>query len=458
MHYRSTMVSEISKTAPQDATLQRRLGVMDLTAIFVGVILGSGIFVAPAAVAAYTPSFWGGIAFWFFGGLITLFGAFCYAECGTRLPHTGGFYVFYREAYGPAIAFVGGWAAFLITFPASVAAIALISAQYAATIVPSLADYTAPTAAGVLIIGGVINAAGMRSGPNAQRLLSSVKLLALVALGLAAIFHAPSTDIPTPAVEGALNGASGAALITALMVLMWTYDGWSTIALVAGEVKNPRRTLPRAMALGTLLLFGAYALVHLAVISILSAPTAAASQSVFADAVTARLGGGSGKIVAALIVISTLGASAAANLTGARIGFAMAADGQLPTWLAGVHPRWGTPARSIAVLTAISIVYVFTGGFDTLLGFFSFSVWIFYGLVGFAVIIFRRRKTGENEAWKSPGGLLIPIALILTAAAMTTGVLVQMPKQSLAGLALLALGFPVYFLRLHMRRNRAAPD
>ncbi len=434
--------------------LRRQLDVLDAVSIYVGIILGSGIFVAPAAVAAATSRPLGGPLLWLGGGFVAACGAFCYAECGARLPRTGGFYVFYREAFGSPIAFVGGWAAVLVTYPASIAAIALVFARYLGEVLP-LRGMEVPAAAFALAAAGALNVAGVRVGARAQRWLTGTKLLALALLCAAALLSKAPEASASTAVPAAVPPAT---LLAAFVVLLWTYDGWSDVTLVSGEVVRPGRDLGRAVLAGTAVLVGLYVLVQLSVGALLGPARAAASERVVSDAVQAGLGRGAGRLVALLVVICTFGSINGTVLTASRIGYAMARDGNLPSWLGEVHERFGTPARSVTALVAVAVVYVASAGFGNLLSFFSFSVWIFYGLTATALLVLRKRAIGEPAPWRAPGGALAPVVVLATAAGMTASLMTQDPRRSLVGLGLLLLGFPVYALvrRRGGDRTRAA--
>jgi APA family basic amino acid/polyamine antiporter len=237
-----------------------------------------------------------------------------------------------------------------------------------------------------------------------------------------------------------------AALLGALVVLLWTYDGWSDVTLVSGELEKPGRDLGRAVLGGTAILVALYVLVQLSVGALLDPATAASSERVVADAVQSGLGARAGKLVALLVVVCTFGSINGTVLTASRLGYAMARDHKFPAWFGAIHPRWGTPARSVAGLVAASLVYVTSAGFLNLLAFFSFSVWIFYGLTAVALLLLRRRRVGEPVPWRAPGGVLPPAVVLATAVAMTVSLMLQDPKRSLAGLGLLLLGFPAYAL------------
>lgn len=427
--------------APAD--LRRRLGTGDAVAIFVGIIVGSGIFRAPSAVAAAAPGLAAGLLFWIAGGLVTACGAFCYAECGVRLPQTGGFYVFYRETYGPSVAFVGGWIALFVTYPASVAAIALIFSQYLAEALPFTAGWERSAGIGVIVLASLLNVVGVRVGAWAQRILTSAKVVALGGVCAAALFAGRSLPRP-PAPEEVAAGAPWAAMIAAMVAVLWTYDGWSDVTLVSGEIRNPARNLRRAVLAGTAILVVLYALVQVAVWALLPPEVAARSGRVVADAVNAGLGGRAGTIVALLVVLSTFGSINAIVLAVSRLGFAMARDGAFVRWFGGIHPRWETPARATAALAAASVAYVLRSDFQNLLNYFTFSVWIFYALTAVALLRLRRLGVGAASARSALGAAIAPAVVIGTAACMTSGLLVQNTRGSLYGLAMIGAGFAAY--------------
>jgi APA family basic amino acid/polyamine antiporter len=425
----------------------RHLGLADATAIYAGIILGSGIFVAPAAVAGAAPTLPAALALWVAGGVVAACGATCYAECASRMPSNGGFFVFQREAYGPAVAFVGGWAAIFVTYPASIAAIALVFASYFAE-AAGFEGWERHVACGALAAAALLNVAGLRTGPRAQLVLTTAKVGALAALAIAAFFA------PAAAPAAAHEPSAGAATwLAALMLLLWTYEGWSDVTLVAGEVKDPRRNLGRAVLAGTALLALIYALVQAAVLRVLPADVAAASSRPVADAVAAAWGTGAGRAVGALVVVSTFGSIVGVILTVSRLAQAMARDGAFLRGFAATHPRWGTPARSIAVMTGASIVYVAVSSFRGVLAYFTFSVWIFYGATAVAVIVLRRRGIGEANAWRAPLGWVPPLVVLAVGVVMTSQIVAAQPAQAAAGAAMLAAGLPAY---LWVRQFRAA--
>jgi amino acid transporter len=425
--------------------LRRHLGLADATAIYAGIILGSGIFVAPAMVAGAVPSIPAAFGLWICGAAVAACGASCYAECAARVPSNGGFFVFNREAYGPAVAFVGGWAAIFVTYPASIAAIALVFAEYLAK-VTGAPGWERATAASALVLAAILNVAGLRTGPRAQIVLTSTKILALGALAVAALLvHAPGA--PGAAVATPPFGPeTAAAWLSALMIMLFAYDGWSDVTLVTGEVRDPGRNIGRAVLLGTLILAILYGLTQVAVMTALPGGAAARSVQPVAEAVEATLGSGAGRAVSALVVVSTFGSILGTVFTVSRLGFAMAQGGAFLRSLATLHPRWGTPARATAALAAASVVYVRLASFRSILALFTFSVWIFYGITAVALLILRRRGVGDPVAWRAPLRWLPPVVVLVVGAGMTVQLVADDPIRALGGATLLAAAFPAYAL------------
>jgi APA family basic amino acid/polyamine antiporter len=441
--------------------LRRQLGWLDAAAIFVGIILGSGIFVAPSDMARLTASPLLAVGLWVLGATVAACGAFCYAECGARLPRTGGFFAFYKAAYGEPVAFVGGWAALLITYPASLAAISHIFARYMDSIAPGAASTPIRAAlvagAAVTSVAG-LNVLGVRAGAGVQRVLTAVKVLALAALCGAAALAPVTGAVELQPIEVVPTWPEMGALLGALISLLWTYDGWSDVTLVSGELRDPARDLGRAVLRGILVLVVTYALVQVAVMLLLPAQQAASSRQVVADAVEAGLGPRVARAVAVLVVISTLGSLNGTVLAASRIAFAMAREGVFFRWFGEVQPTFGTPARSTLVLLLTTLAYVAVSDFRELLGIFSFNVWIFYATTAVALLVLRRRRVGEPIAWRAPGGLVPPIVVLTMAVVITGGSMVQSWKRSLLALGILLAGVPVYLLwrALSARRIRKA--
>ncbi len=428
------------------APLARHIGLADATSIYAGIILGSGIFVAPAAIAGAAPSLPAALGLWLGGAVVAACGASCYAECAARMPSNGGFFVFNREAYGPAFAFVGAWAAILLTYPASIAAIACVFASYFAQ-ATGIAGWERAGAVLALVLAALLNIVGLRTGPRAQLVLTATKLAALGALAAAAVLaHSGVAGEPAAAVATPRAFVSPVTWLSAIMLLLWTYDGWSDVTLVAGEVKDPGRNIGRAVLIGTALLAVVYGLTQIAVQTVLPGGRAALSPGPVAEAVEVLWGAGAGRAVASLVVVSTFGSILGVVFTVSRLGFAMAQSGAFVRQLAALHPRWGTPARATAALTGFSVVYVLMASFRGILAFFTFSVWIFYGATAVALLILRRRGVGEPVSWRAPLGWVPPLVVLCVGTVVTIQIVALEPRNALVGAVILAAAFPVYSL------------
>lgn len=430
--------------------LARRLTLWDAVAIHVGIILGSGIFVAPDDVAAAFPGL-SSLLPWILGGAIATCGAFVYAECAVRIPETGGFFNYYRAALGEAPAFVAGWAGYVATYPASMGAIARVFGDVMPQAIPGVPAAPRLYAALALATVGALNVAGVRLSASVQRVLTGGKVLAIAAVVLAAV--AAAGTITAPSTPTSVPSASFAALsLAALVAVLWAYDGWSDVTLVAGEVKEPGRNIGRTVLLGSAILVALYGGVQLAVTHVLG-PAAGTSENAFTATVERGLGSAAGTAVAWIVLLSTLGALHGVTFAASRIGYAMARDGAFFRAFYRVHPRFQTPARSVVALSAAAIVYVLATGFRELVFHFSFNVWLFYAATAICLLRLRRRNVGEPLAWRAPGGPLAPTVVLLTAAGISGSLFVQSPTRAGAGLALLLSGFPIWLLWKWARRG-----
>lgn len=435
-----------------DTALVRQLGLWDAVAIYVGIVFGSGIFVAPAAVSAAAPGFASAMLLWVAGGFIAACGAFCYAEAAIRLPRTGGFYVFYLEAYGEPVAQVAGWAALLLTYPAALAGISLVFGEYLGRLVPALGGVPVVLAGAAIAASGLLNVLGVRTGAWSQRLLTGLKVAALVVLCAAALLGDGSS---APDTAGAFEIVPDLALFAGALVLVaWTYDGWSDVTMIAGELKHPGRSLSRSVLLSAVVLVVLYAGVQFAVGALLPSDQAAASSRVFADAAEVGLGPGAGRLVSLLIVVSTFGAINGMVITSSRLAWALAHDHALPGWFARVSPNRHVPWRAVVGVVTVATLFLFAADFRDIVGWFSFAVWIYYGLGVIALLQLRRRQVGEPVAWRAPGGWLPPAVILLTSAAVVASEFAHAPRRSLFALGLLLAGYPVQRMWSRWRLRR----
>lgn len=431
--------------------LPRRIGFWGGVAITVGIIIGGGIFATPTDIAKELGHPGWILALWLIGGIIALCGGLTYAELATMYPKAGGIYVFLREGYGRWMAFVFGWTYMLITKPAAAGGIAVVFAQYFNALFGTTFDPPILTCIALTVLT-IVNTFQVQVGARVAGVFTAIKagaLLAIVAVAIALQKGNSANFAPVGLLVG--NHDFLTALSAVMVGILWTYDGWSDIGAVAGEVENPSRQLPRIYFLGTL----GVTLLYLAVNAVYMWMMPLAEmrgETTLAPVVMRTLLGDYGAIaVAALVVISTLGSTHGSILTGARVTFAQSRDGLLFGFLGHVHPWFHTPAVSLWVQLALSCAAtLYFQNFASLIGGFTLTMWLFYALAGIAVIILRIRRPDAPRPFRVPFYPVLPLVFILTAVAMTalqvwekfqTGALVDL---YISGGILLA-GVPVYF-------------
>lgn len=444
--------------------LVRTLRLRDLFLLFVGSVIGSGIFLTPGLILRQVGgSTIASMLVWLVGGALTLLGALTYAELAAANPEAGGLYCYIRDGFGRLPAFLYGWCLFLVISAAAVAALARAFAQYLSTIVP----LTPPegTGAAVLMIAVVtaVNVWGTRKSSDLQNWTTLIKaglviLLSAVLLALARhVHHVPEASVPaaSPLHGIALFSAFGLAMITVL----WAYEGWQFGTYSAGEVADPQKAYPRAFLMGALVLTGLYLLAVTAYLAALGPVRAAGSETIAADAGRVVLGPSAGRLVAFTILISVFSAANSILLTSPRVFYAMANDNLFFKSLAAVHPRFRTPAIAILALGVWSAVLACAGNFSQLIGGVVFIGWIFYGLGAAAIFPLRRASNGANLPFRVPGYPWTPLVFVLAAAVLVGNAIYlafRNPgdfRNLVAAIVLMLSGLPAY---LFWRKKAAA--
>ncbi len=418
----------------------------------VGTILGASIFVQPSVVTRHVPSIAGAYAVWALAGALTLVGALVCAELASAFPKSGGVYVFLREAYGPGLGFLWGWAMFWSMHSGIVAAIAVVFGRYAAYLVPLGAVGTRAAAIAAVLALSAVNYVGVRQGGTVQAVLTAAKVGAVAAIVAVAFALGARAGAPaTPPVPADVPGAAG--FILALAAGLFAFGGWHMVTYTAGETVEPERTLPRALVAGTLLVTACYLALNAAYFHVLPLETVRASSRVAADAADAVLGSGGGAVLAGVVVLSTLGALNGIVLTGPRVYHAMARDGLLFRWLGEVHPAFRTPHRAIVLQAIWSSVLVATGTYETLFVQVVYTEWVFFALTAVGLLRLRRRS-GYHPRISLPGGPVLPAAFAAAALLVVVYQLRGAGARSLIGLFLVLLGWPVYVLSLRKGASR----
>jgi APA family basic amino acid/polyamine antiporter len=418
-------------------------------------VIGSGIFIVPATVLRQTNGDVGvALLVWFVAGVLSLLGAFTYGELGAARPDAGGLYVYIRDAFGPLPAFLYGWTAFLVIGSGSVATLAVAFTGYLGQIVP-VSAMTGKIVA-VLMIAAimVINVRGTRQSANVQNWTTGVKVAALVIMSIVLIAvgngfaGAPEAATPRPPALSLLSTFG-----TAMIGVLWAYEGWQYVTFSAGEARDPQRTFPRGIMIGTGVMIAIYLLANLGYIAALGAAQAAQSERIAADAVGALLGPAAGTVIAAVILVSMFSAANGLTLTTPRLYYAMARDGVFFRKLAEVHPRFHTPAVAIVAGSVWAMVLAATGTFEQLLTYVVFVGWIFYALGALSIFVHRRRYPDAVRPFRVPGYPITPILFIASAGAIIVNTILTQPGRAAVGLGIVLLGAPVF----HLWRARAVP-
>jgi basic amino acid/polyamine antiporter, APA family len=434
--------------------LARRLGPVDATLVVMGGIIGSGIFMNPAVVARQVHTPWLILGAWAVGGVVALLGAFVWAELAARRPQVGGQYAYLREAYHPLLAFVYGWGLLLVTQSGGMAAVAVTFARYAHELGVGIPEGALAGLALALLT--VVNCFGVRAGAASQNLFMLLKMLAILALVGAGALLAPAHAEGRSA---ALDGAPSLDLLTAfgaaLVPVLFAYGGWQTASFLAGEVRDPRRNLPRGLLLGVGGVIVLYLAVSAVCLRVLGPAGLAATSTPASDVMRAALGPAGGRLIAAGIAVSTLGFLSQSMLTAPRVYYAMAADGAFFQGVARVHPRTRVPLVAIALQGVVAMVITWSGTYEQILSYVVAVDWIFFGLAAAALFALRRhdRERGEDEvSFRTPGHPLTTLAFVAVSALVVANTAYRYPLNSAIGIGILLAGVPVYWLWTRRRR------
>ncbi|HJS75762.1 MAG TPA: amino acid permease [Vicinamibacteria bacterium] len=436
-------------------TYDRRLGLFDGTMLVIGGIIGAGIFLNPAIVAARTGSAFGTLLVWGIGGVVALIGAMCFGELGARRPNAGGSYVYLRDAFGPLPAFLYGWTYLVVVNCGGIAAVGVTFAGYFCRLALLPDSFIRPVAVLALVVLHGVNWFGIRPGAYTTNVFTVLRLGALgalIATGLAAVSQtgAHASDSTGAAPPEMTFGVLGAALIPVL----FTYGGWQHSNHVAGEIRDPEKNLPRALILGVTAVVVVYMLSNVAYLHALGVEGLAQSTAPAADTMTAVLGPLGGSLIGFGIMCSTFGFMSLVILAGPRIYQAMADDGLFFESASKLHPLYRTPTVAILLQAAWAIVLTLSGTYEQLLDYVVFGDWIFFGLTVATLFSYRRKgappEGSTSFVWGYPA---TPIFFILVAIFAVWSSIVSNPRNAAIGAALIASGIPVY---LYWSRSRRA--
>lgn len=447
--------------------LARQLSLFDSVMIMVGIVLGAGIFITTGIMAKTIPSASLIMFAWLVGGLFTLAGALTYAELGASMPDAGGQYVYIKKAYGALPGFLCGWILFLVYFSGGIAALAVAFAEYFGFFFPGLSlqkvifhtdiklfgtvinlslSAGKLVAVSAILLPTIINYIGTGFGKIVQNIFSVIKISTLIVIIVLGFTIGKGSDIDFSINPSALSfGTIITGFGVALMAVFWTFDGWNNINVVAGEIKNPGKNIPRTLIFGTLIITLLYLLINYIYLYALPIDELSGTVRVAEKATSILFGGTTAAIISAAVIISTFGSINGSIITGPRIVYAMARDGLFFKTAGKVHHRFKTPSVSIAYQGIWAIILVFSGTFEQLLTYIMFVSVIFWVFAATSVFTLRKKFPDLPRPYKTWGYPYVPILFILASCLIIINTLIEKPMESIAGLLCTLIGVPFYY-------------
>lgn len=438
---------------------QPKLGLLAATAVVLGNIVGVMVFLTPSIAATHLP--WDGwyLAAWALGGGLALVGALCLGELGAMMPEAGGDYIFIREAYGDRTAFLSGWTSVVITFPGSIAAMAvglcffqgpaLLGAWVRSPILTlDLGSYyytlsgAQALGLGVIALLTGINHLGLRLTGWVQTAITATPLVLVLVAGVAVLFVSPSGPVPPAVAAGAKSPWLG--LWPAIVPIFFAYAGWNVTTYIGGEIKEPGRNIPRSLILGTGLAVVAYLVVQWVFLNGMPAASMPNAKFVPGEAVTRLFGGWAGSLLTVVIALAVMGSLNATVLAGARISYAMSGKGMAFGLLGSQSRRFGTPAAALWIQAALAAVLVMTGRFDELVKYVVGVMLIFSCVTVASVLELRHTRPDLDRPYRVWGYPYTPIAFVLFCGAVLVSLWLESSRELLWGVLITALGLPAY--------------
>lgn len=423
--------------------LKKSVTFTEAIAIVIGMIIGSGIFLKPGIVFNNAGSTGMGLLAWVVGGVISLASALTIAEIGAAIPKTGGLYVYLEELYGDVWGFLLGWVQTVISYPASGAALAIAFTSFATFFIPMNSLQQKLVAAGILLFVILMNIIATKFGGIIQTVSTVGKLIPVAAIVIFGLIKGEVHDI-TFAQSAVTTGMGfGAAILGTL----WAYDGWIGVTNMAGELKDPKKDLPRSIILGVTSVMVIYALFNVALANVLPIDKIVASQSPVSDAAMLLFGKKGGTFIIAGMMVSVFGALNGYLMTGARVPFAMAERKQLPFHevLGKAHPKFKTPGNALIFEGALAVLYILSGSFNTLTDLLVFVLWIFFVMGVIGIFILRKKIPAEQRPYKVPLYPITPLVGIFGGGYILVSTIMSSPVNSLIGIGITVLGLPVFY-------------
>ena len=434
--------------------LRKAIGLPHATAMVVGTIIGASIFVQPSEITGQVPSVPGVFLVWFISGVLTFFGALVCAEMASIFSKSGGVYVFLKETFHPATGFLWGWSMFWSIHSGIIAAISVIFARYLAYFFP-MGDFgIKAVAVGLICMLSAVNYVGVRQGTMVQTLFTLGKVIAIVAI--IALGFSLGSRLPEHFVTGGSmqTEVSIKDFFIALVAGLFAFGGWHMVTYSAEETIDPKKTIPRALMLGTMIVTVCYIALNAVYMYILPLDMVASSNRIAADAADVLVGSGGGAVMSGIVIFSTFGAVSGIILAGPRVYYSMARDGLLFKWVGEIHQKYRTPHRAIIIQALWSSILVVTGTYRGLFTRVVYTEWIFFGLMTIGLFILRKRPATirDYSIWGYP---IVPALFIISSFAIVINQVISDPIESVFGLSLVIIGLPVYYIwtKINIKRR-----
>ena len=436
----------------KENSLVKSLGLFDAIMIVIGMVIGSGIFFKPSIVLQSAGSPLYATIAWIIGGGVAVAAGLTVAEIGAAIPKTGGLFVYLKELYGEKIGFLYGWVQSVIYIPGAMAALGIVFATETTNFLPLTLVQQRVLAIGIIVFFSLINSISTKVGSKIQGVATVAKLLPLIAIVILGIFKgtvANDAMVAAPANGFQLVGFGGALLGT-----LWAYDGWINVANIGGELKNPKKDLPKAIIIGLSVTILVYVLFNIAVMKLVPMDQLVLSEKPASDAVVKVIGLAGSKFISVGILISILGALNGFTITGARIPYAMAKEGLAPfgSFFGKISDKYQTPVNASMFLTFVACLYVLSGSFNIITNMAMFVVWIFFMMAVAGIFILRTKFKHIERPYKVPLYPIVPIIGLLGGIYIISSTLINNTKYALIGALITLLGLPIYYI--FIKRNK----
>ncbi|MDF2530808.1 MAG: amino acid permease [Clostridia bacterium] len=439
--------SKKSNKAANEKVLKKEIGLMEAITMVVGVVIGSGIFFKASSVFSNAGTPMLGILAWVVGGIITIASALTIAEIATAIPKTGGIFVYLKELYSEKWAFLFGWVQAVIYVPGVAAALSIVFVTQATYFITLTAVQQKILAIFMIFFISLINMISTKLGSKVQFFATIGKLIPIIIIIVFGLIKGEANSFAAVA-DAAANPVTLSGFGAAILGTLWAYDGWVGVGNMAGELKNPKKDIPRSIIIGLTVIIAVYILINVAIVNIMPVADVISSDKAASDAAVILFGNAGAGLIAAGIMVSILGALNGYLMTGVRVPFAMEQDNIFPfaKTFGKLSSKFGTPVNAFIFVAVLSSVYVLSGSFETLTNLAVFAIWIFFVMTVAGIFILRTKHKNIERPYQVPLYPFIPIVGIAGGIYILISTLLTSTSYALYGLAITALGLPVYLL------------